>query len=95
MNADTDAPTPYMRWVKGQSAVPVPLLQHLRAELGEERANDLVYPVLREYMKEWIAGFASKESENPVENFYKTAFFRNLNELVRPNGAERGITPSS
>ena len=73
MNADTNPPTPYMRWVKSQCEVLMPLLQHLRAELGEERANDLVYPVLREYMKEWIAGFASKESENPVENFYKTS----------------------
>lgn len=68
-----NTPTPYMQWVKTQTDVLVPLLRHLRAELGEEKANDLVYPVLREYMKTWIAEFASEESDNPVENFIKTS----------------------
>ncbi|NNE23263.1 MAG: L-2-amino-thiazoline-4-carboxylic acid hydrolase [Rhizobiales bacterium] len=73
MNGSTDTPTPYMKWVKSQADVLVPLLRHLRAELGVERANELVYPVLREYMKEWIVEFASKESDNPIVNFYKTS----------------------
>ena len=65
--------TQYMRWVKSQTELLVPLLKHLREELGEERANDLVYPVLRKYMKNWVAGFASRDSVNPIENFYKTS----------------------
>ena len=66
-------PTAYMQWVKSQTDVLIPILRHLRAELGEEKANALVYPVLREYMKKWISGFASKESDNPIENFFKTS----------------------
>ena len=68
-----DTPTPYMQWVKSQTDVLVPLLQHLRSELGEEKANALVYPVLREYVKKWISEFASKESDNPIKNFFKTS----------------------
>jgi hypothetical protein len=68
-----DTPTPYMQWVKSQTEVLIPLLRHIRAELGEEKGNALVYPVLREYMKKWISEFASKESDNPIENFFKTS----------------------
>ncbi len=68
-----DTPTPYMQWVKSQTDVLVPLLRHLRAELGDERANSLVYPALREYMRKWISEFASKDSDNPIENFFKTS----------------------
>ena len=72
MGNDAGTPTPYMQRVKTQTEVLVPLLRHLRAELGEAEANALVYPVLREYMKNWIAEFASTESDNPIENFHKT-----------------------
>ncbi len=65
--------TPLMRRVKAQAEVLVPLLRHLRAELGVERANDLVYPVLRRLTKDWITEFASSGSEDPVENFRKTS----------------------
>ena len=68
-----DKDTPYMRWVKTQIDVLVPLLRHLRSELGEEKANDLVYPALRDYMKKWVAEFASNESNDPIENFSKTS----------------------
>jgi len=68
-----DTSTPYMQWVKTQTDLLVPLLRHLRAELGEEKANTLVYPVLREYMKKWISEFASKESDSPIKNFLKTS----------------------
>lgn len=68
-----DTPTPYMQWVKTQTDVLIPLLRHIRAELGEEKGNALVYPVLREYMKKWIAEYASKESDDPIENFFKTS----------------------
>lgn len=65
--------TPLMRRVKMQAEVLVPLLHHLRAELGVERANDLVYPVLRRMTKEWIEELASSDSEDPIENFQKTS----------------------
>jgi len=56
-----DTATPYMQWVQSQTDVLVPLLRHLRTELGEEKANALVYPALREYMRKWVTVFASKE----------------------------------
>ena len=65
--------TPYMQRVKTQTEVLLPLLRHLRAELGEEKANALVYPVLRDFMKKWIAEFASTGSDNPLENFQTTS----------------------
>ncbi len=65
--------TSYMQWVKTQTDVLVPLLRHLRTELGEEKANALVYPALREHMKKWISEFASNESDDPVKNFIKTS----------------------
>ena len=73
MNGDAENITPYMRWVKTQTDVLVPLLRHLRSKLGETEANALVYPVLREYMKNWVAEFASKESNDPIENFRSTS----------------------
>ena len=72
MDTNAGTPTLYMQRVKTQTEVLIPLLRHLRAELGEAEANALVYPVLRDYMRNWIAEFASKESDNPIENFQKT-----------------------
>ncbi len=68
-----DTPTPYMQWVKSQTDMLVPLLRHLRTELGEENANALVYPALRDYMKKWVSEFSSKESGSPIDNFFKTS----------------------
>ena len=65
--------TPLMQRVKLQTEVLLPLLRNLRAELGEEKANDLVYPVLRRMTKDWIAEIASSESADPIENFRKTS----------------------
>ena len=73
MSDGKDTPTPYMQWVKSQADVLVPLLKHLRAELGEAEANALVYPVLRQYMKTWIAEFASTKSDDPIENFQNSS----------------------
>ena len=73
MSDGMDGPTPYMQRVKSQTDVLVPLLKHLRAELGAAKANALVYPVLRNYMKNWIADFASTDSANPIENFHNTS----------------------
>ena len=73
MDRDTEALTPFMQRVRSQVEVLVPLLRHLRAELGEVKANELVYPALREAMKEWIVEIASSDSDNPVENFKRTS----------------------
>jgi len=73
MDGEKGALTPYMQRVKTQTEVLVPLLQHLRTELGEVKANELVYPVLRDYMRKWIAEFASTESDDPIENFHATS----------------------
>jgi predicted ArsR family transcriptional regulator len=62
-----------MHRVKLQAEVLVPLLRHLRAELGEEAANGLVYPVLRTCMRDWISDIASSASDDPTENFHKTS----------------------
>ena len=69
MEQGVKPPSTLMRRVKAQAEVLVPLLRHLRAELGEEKANALVYPVLRDYSRTWAEAFASSESKNPVENF--------------------------
>ena len=79
MQQDAKATTPLMQRVKLQSEVLVPLLRHLRAELGSEKANALVYPVLRRCTKEWVTQLASSESENPVENFHRTSEMHSAN----------------
>ena len=73
MVGDTETLTPFMQRVKLQAEVLVPLLRHLRAELGEAKANELVYPALRDAMKKWIAEIASSDSDNPIENFRNTS----------------------
>ena len=73
MDRETGALTPFMQRVRSQAEVLVPLLRHLRAELGEAKANELVYPALRDAMKRWIAEIASSDSDNPIENFKKTS----------------------
>jgi hypothetical protein len=73
MDKDEKLTTPLMRRVKLQAEVLVPLLRHLRAELGVETANALVYPVLRRVTKDWIEELAHSESEDPLENFHKTS----------------------
>ena len=65
MDRETGALTPFMQRVRSQAEVLVPLLRHLRAELGEAKANELVYPALRDAMKRWIAEIASSEFRQP------------------------------
>ena len=73
MDRETGALTPFMQRVRLQAEVLVPLLRHLRAELGEAKANELVYPALRDAMKRWIAEISSSDSDDPIENFRKTS----------------------
>jgi hypothetical protein len=73
MNNEAEKSTVYMQRVKTQTEVLIPLLRRLRAELGEEKANAIVFPALREYMKKWIADFADTKADNPIENFHATS----------------------
>lgn len=68
--ADDDTPD-----AKGKTAVRSfgAFVGTLRAELGVEKANSLIFPVLRRVTKEWIEQFASSESKDPLENFHKTS----------------------
>ncbi len=73
MNISETASVTLMQRVKLQAEVLVPLLSKLRAELGDERANAIVYPVLRTCMKKWVSDIASSASESPTENFHRTS----------------------
>ena len=73
MEKEDETPTPLMQRVKAQAEVLVPLLHHLRAELGEDRANDLVYPALRDYVRKWTSDMASFDFDDPIENWRKTS----------------------
>lgn len=72
MNKDKETALTLMQRVEVQTEVLVPLLHHLRSELGEEVANELVYPVLRDSMKDWIASIAATDG-NPTENWRETS----------------------
>ena len=56
-----------------QAEVLVPLLQHLRAELGEAQANALVYPVLRDCVRRWTVALASSESDSAIETWQRAS----------------------
>ncbi len=73
MEKENETETPLMQRVRAQVEVLMPLLHHLRAELGEEKANKLVYPALRKYAKEWAGSFATSESGDPIENWRKSS----------------------
>lgn len=62
-----------MQRVKLQAEVLVPVLRHLRAELGESAANALIFPVIRARMKTWIAELASSSTGNPIEDWQTTS----------------------
>jgi hypothetical protein len=62
-----------MERVKLQAEVLVPLLRHLRAELGEAEANALVYPILRARMRAWISEIAIHDSGDPIEDWKRTS----------------------
>ena len=52
---------PYLDRVKAQSEVLVPVLKLLRKELGEKRANELVYGALRDWSRNAFASAGSKK----------------------------------
>lgn len=72
MTREQATPLSLMQRVEIQTEVLVPLLRHLRAELGQEAANELVYPVLRSCMKDWIASIAATGG-SPTENWRTTS----------------------
>ena len=57
----------YLNRVKAQSEVLVPILNCLRTELGEERANALIYGALREWSREAFAEAASAKKGSGYE----------------------------
>jgi hypothetical protein len=65
--------TPLMQRVKLQADLLVPLLRRLREELGADRANELVYPVLRQEVRNWTSGLAEGDCGNPVENWQQAS----------------------
>lgn len=56
--------------VKIQAEVLLPVLYALRAELGTERANEVVYGALREWMKGSFATMAEQIEGNPAEKWH-------------------------
>jgi len=66
-----EALTPLMQRVRAQAEVLVPLLRQLRAKLGPEAANALVYPVLRMQIKSWTAQLAVHDPDDPVGSWQK------------------------
>ena len=75
MSSEDEKLTPLMRRVQAQAEVLVPLLRHLRAALGTAEANALVYPLLRESVRDWVAAIAYTASDDPIENWQRTAAF--------------------
>ena len=57
----------YLNRVKAQSEVLVPILKCLRTELGEKRANELVYGALRDWSREAFAEAASTKEGSGFE----------------------------
>ncbi|MBT5432093.1 MAG: L-2-amino-thiazoline-4-carboxylic acid hydrolase [Alphaproteobacteria bacterium] len=69
MNQGEETTTPDMRRVHAQVEVLVPLLKRLREKLGEEEANALIYPVIRESMKDWAATLLATGSGDLLKDF--------------------------
>ena len=57
----------YLNRVKAQSEVLVPVLQRLRKEFGDDRANELVYGALRDWSRKAFAEAASKKEGSGFE----------------------------
>ena len=57
----------YLNRVKAQSEVLIPILNRLRKELGEDRANGLVYGALRDWSRDVFAEVGSKKKGSGFE----------------------------
>ena len=57
----------YLNRVKAQSEVLIPVLKRLRKELGNDRANELVYGALRDWSREAFAQAASNKEGSGFE----------------------------
>ncbi|MCU9837945.1 L-2-amino-thiazoline-4-carboxylic acid hydrolase [Ruegeria sp. WL0004] len=91
MDKNETTPLTLRQRVEVQTEVLVPLLQHFRTRFGKQAANELVYPVLRETMRNWIAEIAVTDG-NLIENWHGTSakiaemFTGNLDlEMVEQN----------
>ena len=70
----------YLERVKIQSEVLVPILKHLRNQLGDERANELIYGSLRSWSREVFAEVGSKKSGNAKDKWQQMT--DELGELI-------------
>jgi hypothetical protein len=57
----------YLNRVKAQSEVLMPVLKRLRKELGDDRANELVYGALRDWSREVFVEAGSKKEGSGFE----------------------------
>lgn len=73
MCPENETPTPLMQRVKLQAEVLVPILQRLRAKLGTAEANALIYAVLRDCTRKYIADMASTGTGDPIEDWHRTS----------------------
>ena len=69
MRNPLESKTSYLERVKIQSEVLVPILEHLRTELGTERANELIYGALRTWSREVFKEVGAQKSGSPKEKW--------------------------
>ena len=69
MRNPLDSRISYLERVKVQSEVLVPILKHLRVELGEARANELIYEALRDWSREVFKEVGSKKRGSAKEKW--------------------------
>lgn len=67
MEQNRSAPTKLMARVQNVVEVVLPLLRDLRAELGTEKANAMVYASLRKSNQEWVQSLAPPKVDDPLE----------------------------
>jgi hypothetical protein len=70
----------YLECVKIQSEVLVPILNHLRDELGNERANELVYSALRNWSGKVFAEVGATKSGSAKDKWQQMTI--ELDELI-------------
>ncbi len=69
MRNPLDSKIPYLERVKIQSEVLVPILEHLRVELGDSRANELIYKALRDWSREAFREAGSRKRGDALEKW--------------------------
>ena len=70
----------YLERVKIQSEVLVPILKHLRNQLGDERANELIYGALRSWSRDVFTEAGSRKSGSAKDKWQQMT--DELGELI-------------